>query len=267
MKKAIIVFVAAVFMIFCFAEGEVKETYKTAGDLYQAWAESYPDYICGVWSTDGSMTNLTFSVINNESGELGKQEILDLVEDDSTVSFAYGNIARNYLANIQEELLPYFEKDLGLVFSALNETDNCINLGILEERKDDTKTLAMLAELKDKYGDIFIIEYTDEISDLTLTLPSVEGVPDVSFESDVLVNNGAKPHGYLYFVIGGVSVLAIALLTMLMYRKKSAAKVTNTGSVIAADDVSLSDVKALVRESKLSPSEKFDERVFKDLNK
>ena len=45
------------------AEGK----YVTMGDLYQAWGgyEGYPDYICGVWSTDGGSASVLI-VKNNE---------------------------------------------------------------------------------------------------------------------------------------------------------------------------------------------------------
>ena len=61
--------------------------YATMGDLYQAWGgyEGYPDYICGVWSTDGGMSNMTVAVTKDKAGERGKEEILSLLESPNSV--------------------------------------------------------------------------------------------------------------------------------------------------------------------------------------
>ena len=85
----------SVFLIFsctvsvCAAEAQ----YSTAGDLYEAWCSNLPDYFCGVWSTDGGTTNLTFGIQNNASGNAGKQKILELIENDSSVTFVYQGFA------------------------------------------------------------------------------------------------------------------------------------------------------------------------------
>lgn len=51
---------------------------------------------------------------------------------------------------------------------------NRIGLGISIDRAEDPDTLAMLEELKEKYGNIFIIEYTDEIIEVQMTSPVVQ---------------------------------------------------------------------------------------------
>ena len=205
MKKLLILLFLIALSIACFAEGE---TYATAGDLYQAWAESFPDYISGVWSTDGTMTNLTFSVVNGDEGEKGKAEILALVEDDYTVTFANGDFSRNYLTHVQDELLPYFEKGIGLVSSGVYDMENRIGLGILTEKKDSPETLAMLEELKEKYGDVFFIEYTDGIA------------VDLPLEGLVTVVNRGNTARYIAFVIAGALVLAFATFSFVIVLKK-----------------------------------------------
>lgn len=144
--------------------------YSTAGELYQAWYEDLPDYICGVWSTDGSSDNLTFGIQNNEAGNVGKREMLELVENDETITFVYQTFSRNYLSQVQEELLPYFEKDCGLVSTALDDQNNYIELGILEERRDDENTKEMIEDIVEEYGEAVHVAYTGEI-----VLTSTEG--------------------------------------------------------------------------------------------
>ena len=63
-------------------------TFPTLFDLFHHWCtDGYPDYVTGIWSTDGSSYNLTLGVTNDAAGEAGKQEILDQIEDDASVAF------------------------------------------------------------------------------------------------------------------------------------------------------------------------------------
>lgn len=142
--------------------------YSTAGALYEDWYNSLPDYICGVWSTDGGTSNLTFGIQKNEAGNAGKQEILELVENDSSVTFVYQEFSRNYLLGIQKEIDEYFEKDLGLISTGLDDINNCIVIGILKERTDNADTQNMIAEITEKYGHAVSVEYTDKILALTI---------------------------------------------------------------------------------------------------
>ena len=93
--------------------------------------------------------------------------MLEIVKDDSSITFVYQEYSRNYLLQIQKELDGYFEKDLGLISTGLNEKNNCIVLGIFEERKDEADTQKMIGEITQKYGNAVSVEYTDELSFLT----------------------------------------------------------------------------------------------------
>ena len=67
-----------------------------------------------------------------------------------------------YLLQIQKELDGYFEKDFGLISTGLNEKNNCIVLGIFEERKDEADTQKMIGEITQKYGNAVSVEYTND---------------------------------------------------------------------------------------------------------
>ncbi|MDO5123128.1 MAG: hypothetical protein Q4D44_00495 [Eubacteriales bacterium] len=172
--------------------------YNTAGELYEAWYENMPDYICGVWSTDGGASNLTFGIQNNESG---KQKMIELVKDDSSLTFVYQEYSRNYLFQIQREIDEYMKKDLGLVSTGLNEQNNCIKLGILKDRKYDLETQNMLEEITERYGNAVVVEYTDEIYDLTIK------------------EDGLQMSQYLLFSMGIVVVLLVGMLFVFQKRK------------------------------------------------
>ena len=70
MKKFVTFLFAILLICSCSVIASAEEgKYDTAGDLYEAWYETLPDYICGVWSTDGGASNLTFGIQNTELGK------------------------------------------------------------------------------------------------------------------------------------------------------------------------------------------------------
>ncbi|MBQ4557102.1 MAG: hypothetical protein IJA60_05600 [Clostridia bacterium] len=252
MKKIIIVLMIMLFAISCFAQEE--PTYSTANDLYQSWQGEYPSYVCGVWSTDGSMENLTFAVLDNEDGEAGKQEILNMIENDATVTIVYQKISRNELAKVQEELLPYFEKQIGLVWSALDEMENEIDLGILEDRQNDPETIAMIEELKNKYGDIFEIEYSK--SPVT-TL-------EIGFTDENLVMESQS--NSWYYLVFSVLLLAIAAVFVLFAKKNGLlVKQTNAGNLTEHALPSVKEAENMVKASNAVVSESLDEKIMSDI--
>lgn len=137
MKRILIILTAFLLAIptFSFAEGE--NTFRTAGDLFQYWAglesfpmSPYPDYVTGVWSTDGSTENLTFGVTEDAAGEAGKEEILSLIEDDSTVSFAYQTFPHRELMEIYGKLVSDLGSDTGAYGMGVYEMENCVMISI-----------------------------------------------------------------------------------------------------------------------------------------
>ena len=74
MKKTII-FLIAILLLQTLPIGFSAEEaqYETVFDLLQLWGENgYPDYVCGIWSNDGSIYNLSVGIVEGEDGEKGK---------------------------------------------------------------------------------------------------------------------------------------------------------------------------------------------------
>ncbi len=240
---------ASVDSVAAVEETPKEETYPTAGDLWIVWSKYAPDYICGIWSTDGSYENITFGIQNTEEGNAGKQEILDLVEDDSTVSFVYQKYSRNYLMQIQDSLLPYFEKNIGLVSAGLNEYENRIDLEIYEKKANDAATKEMVAELTNNLGDTISIGYTDQLLTLTTGPSEIDEIPDNS---------------PLFFAILGMAALLILSLVFILYRRKTIPVLqTNSGqSVTAVSSLSHAQVEKLVQQSDMALPPDLDTRVM-----
>lgn len=222
MRKIYALMLAAILICSCtmitFAEGA---TYPTAGDWYQACNKNLPDYVCGVWSTDGSSYNLTIGIQNNEAGEAGKQELLELVEDDSTVSFAYQVYSRNYLYQIFQELHEYFQKDMGLITLGLSDMDNQVHMRILEEKKSDPNAQNLISEITQKYGDAIGIEYIDRSHIPTLEEEETEPVqPTQPTEPNPPTGEAQTATLILWPTLAAKIALIIAIVSVVVFKRK-----------------------------------------------
>lgn len=117
-------------------DGTPVAKYMTMGDLYQAWFASgeyeyhYPDYVCGVWTETGDMTELVVAVTKDEAGEAGKQEILSLIENDASVKFTYQSYSYKELRQVQEELSHFMGDESGIYGIGVYEMDNKVHADI-----------------------------------------------------------------------------------------------------------------------------------------
>lgn len=237
------------------------QTYPTLFDLFQVWCnEGYPDYVTGVWSNDGSSYNLTIGITGDAAGEAGKQEILNLVEDDASVIFAPQTYTHNYLMQIQDDLLPYFKQDLGLVASGLYDRENYVGVEILSAKANDEATLNFIAELEQKYGDAVSISYsegyattTDEIGLSNPLAPSTGG------------NSSFSP-----LLAAGLILLPLLVFGLYFALRKRFVPVvqTNAGGTVAhTDTLSVKDVERILKESSLTVSREVDEKVINLIDK
>lgn len=137
--------------------------YKNIAELYNSWFRNedykynYPDYVCGVWTETGDMSELVIAVTEDEKGEAGKEEILSLIEDDSTVKFVYQKYSYNELRDLQEEMSDYtFDLGIGVWGMGVSEMENCLTLDI--ENTESPEMQEFMAECKEKYGDKIAFE-------------------------------------------------------------------------------------------------------------
>lgn len=254
MKKLTAIVLTLLLISTCSVTAFANEgRYDTAGDLYQAWGDNMPDYICGVWSADGGMQNLTFGIQNSDEGNAGKQEMLLLIKDDSTVSFVYQKHSRNYLLQIQEDLYAYFQKDLGLILAGLNERENRIDLEINEQKRNDNATKEMIAELTSNYGDAISIAYTDHLL-TTTTLETGDPIPN-------------HPPYFLFAIMIGVFFLSAAF-ALAVKKKRTAAMRTNAGNTWTTSvPLTTKAVKDMARHSHIPISSDVDIRIMAAIEK
>lgn len=259
--KSVISLTICLFMVCtCSVTTSAEESgiYENAGRLYEAWVsqEGVPDYISGVWSTDGGTENLTFGVVQGEAGEQGKREILDLVRDDSTVTIVYQTYSRNYLYRIQEEIVDaYFEEGLGLITAGVIEKENKLRFEVHTDFTDNADTQAMIQHVTEQYGDAVYFSYMD-------TYPQFVGGTQPAPTGPILMMMNPQNHVFPFaFVLCGI-VLAFLLFIEIQKRRMMAVAAGGTPVVMDKKPLTKKEVEAAIRETDSKPSEALDDRVM-----
>lgn len=258
MKRILTMLLCLCFFFPLSHSARAEGTLQNAGDLYEMWmnAEGVPDYISGVWSTDGSSENLTFALVEGEEGEAGKQEILDLVIDDSTVTFATQTYSRNYLYAIMEDVNTYFEKDLGFTCAGPNEYENRVDIEIHVGHQENPDTLAAVEELQEKYGGAVHITFTDTVFSTT-----VEIVTEAQEGPMLVMANPQYQRFPLDLMLIGCAVLLCFLLLIQRQRSRVAALQDGETANIA-DPLTSREVERRVIETAPEFSSGLDARIY-----
>ena len=132
--------------------------YASMGDLYQAWGgyEGYPDYICGVWSTDGGIVNMTVAMTDDAAGAQGREEILALLENPETVTFTHQRYSYKELTAVNDAIVErMIAGDTPIIACGIHEMENAVYVTLLESA-DHAQELAQ--ELLKQYGDQVVVE-------------------------------------------------------------------------------------------------------------
>ena len=163
MKKICVILLVVLLMCSVSVPVFAADEYANADALYQAWYGNLPDYITGVWSTDGSQYNLTFGIRADADVKAVKKEILALVKDDKSVSFAVQKYSYNELKAINDELLAAVGKltaEFGRIGNNLNQIARRLNEwqapypALAKELRDAAVDLASLKfDVMKKVGD------------------------------------------------------------------------------------------------------------------
>ena len=240
MKKICVILSVVLLMCSVSVPVFAADEYANADALYQAWYGNLPDYITGVWSTDGSQYNLTFGIRADADVKAVKKEILALVKDDKSVSFAVQKYSYNELKAINDELLAYFpspenDADYGLVSMGVYEMENMVQVEILEARKDDPVTVAFVKEIKEKYGDAVRIAYAENYVQTTIGIDST--IPDPSSHE-------------AWFIIAAAVLLCFMGVLVYIKKKQSTVVLQTAGgaAVTASEPLSVKDVERMVRD-------------------
>ncbi len=226
MKRNITVFIIILALIFCMQTAfagetlpvseaaEVPDSFATSVDLWNYWqnvrAENYddpnpyPEYITGIW-TDDDMATLTFGVTEDERGEAGKAELLELIENDDTVKFSYQTYPYNELWAIQLKLTERMGEETGVFGLGIYEMENHLHIDI---DKNNENSEEFMEECFAEYGSRIVFEQSDGVS--------------VNAEE---MGYADKAGGTaLWIWIAAAVVIAAVLIVLLLNRKRKTAR-------------------------------------------
>lgn len=182
--------------------------FATSNDLFQYWNSTYPpqypDYIGGVWTENGTAYPLTFALTDDEAGEAGKAELLRLLADDGSVMFTTVKYSYNTLCRIQDEIMPYFEREIGLVGMGIFDMENHVGVELHRDYRNHPETQAFVQQLMQQYGDAVQISYTDGY---------------VAMTYDILDADANRGSAAVLFTAAGVCLLGAATLVWILYRR------------------------------------------------
>lgn len=233
--------------------GMIDGKYATMGDLYQAWGGyvGYPDYVCGVWSTDGGMTSMTVAVTDDEAGEEGRQEILSMLVNPNTVTFTTQKYSYRELQQVMDEITAQMGGDSPIIACGVYEMENAVHVTVNKDHQDAEDTMARLTA---QYGDLVVVEDGELLfSILRSDTPPQQAAVDLT----------AKPTigNYLPLILV-LNVLALAGLAVVFNRP---ARVTNTGKVVTDGKPSRRQVEAALSEHTETPPDRVGNRIREQL--
>lgn len=258
MKKKICIFLIIFMLFLSMTNVFAADTFATSVDLWTKWQndrqmdyddpEPYPEYITGVW-TDDNMATLTFGVTKDERGEAGKEEILAMVEDDSTVKFTYQSYPYNELWAIQLELQERMGEATGAYAMGIHEMENKLRIDI---DKNNENADAFIDECFAKYGDRVIFEQSDGI---TIVAESGQYVDAAGGKSKLIW-------------IGAVVVMLIAAAMLFMKAKPRFMAQTTAGTTAETDEkLTAQQTEALIKDFAEAPDDAVYERIREEIGK
>lgn len=235
--------------------------YETARQLFDAWHSQggVPNYVSGIWVTDENPENLTIGLVKGEAGEAGRQEILDLVKDDSTVTIVYQTYSRNYLWQIQDIIVhAYFEKGLGLVSVGVDEYENRLRLEVHRDFTENADTLEMIRLVTEQYGDAVCFAFVDyHIEFVAGTQPPLltRPVPDVI---------GPKNQDFPFVLVVTFCVMVLSCFFLVDIRRRRILLLASDGTPVVVDErpASKKEIEETIRKAEVNPSAALDDRVM-----
>ena len=180
-----------------------KADFKTAQDLVAIWEMgNYPDYYCGSWFECDEY--VLIYLLDTEEGEKGKQEILELIEDDSTAKFEYRKYSYKELREIQHEITENFKEYEGSLSAGVSVQENRAFIAFAKEYEGRLGTKWDMWKLRRQYGDKIFFTF-GEAPD-----------PTVDYEQHA-PNNEMGVASLVCIVVG---LILIMVLCRLIKRKK-----------------------------------------------
>ena len=227
------------------------EPYENAYELWASWDQSYPDFVAGVWSTDGGVERLTFALVEG-AGEAEKEEILSRIRDKDSVSFAEGyRYSYAELRSVQAELTAYLGDGTGAFGIGVYEGKNRVHIDI---NTDNPGAEAFMRMCRETYGDMIVFEGGPGAA---FVAAAAEEAPPLAAEPSV-----GRSAGYLFPILA----LCLVLGGLALLKQKGRILRPAEGPEAAARP-SFRRVEAAVRDSAEAPDDRLRQAIMERTGK
>ena len=261
MRKLVTLLITVIILIVgaITVSATAEKSFTNGGDLYQYWATvtGYPEYVCGVWSADGTEQNIVIALTKDDKGNVGKEEILAMVEDDTSVSFTYAKYSYAELRAIQDALTEYMGIENGFYTLGVSEMKNCVSLGIDTDMECNK---AFIQECIELYGDKVEFVNTKDAYDLAVRVETYDSTVNPATVA-VGVNKGIMSRPWMLCLLVVIVCFAFGIVVICQKRSISNATVTQTDTgnvVVESAKVSKTHVVKALKNAEETP----DDKVF-----
>ena len=221
-----------------------RAVFASAAELYGSWAGQYPDYVCGVWSNDGTMDDMTIAVVSEDA----KAQVLKQLEPGAKVTLTVMKYPYYDLRAIQEALTSQMGDETGIIGLGVLEMENVLEVTLLDGNPHAADTAR---ELASAYGDRVKTVMSGPIAMMEELGP--EPAPAAGAGST------SRRWAWLLLPFG----FALALLSYSLLRRRAAAQ-THAGTVEAEET---DPVTRQVQEAQITPSARLDEKILEAARK
>ena len=202
--------------------------YKNVSELFEYWeTNGYPNYVGTVYSTDGSMDNLTILIVDDNGTKA--DEIRSMLVDASGVTFGTAEYSHNELLKVNNEILEkYMSKDQNIYSMGLGwgwGTVDGKTTGFGESKKESRVVLTVDESVAQEYANKFHEIYGDMVV--------VEAGGAVVPQDE----EATSPVGFNSWIIL-IVVCFVAIATAILFsnrRRFIPAMQTDSGTVITGD--------------------------------
>ncbi len=257
------------------AEREEGVFFADMSELYFYWHSSgkyeytYPDYVCGIWTETGDMSELVVAVTKDEAGEAGKEEILSLIENDASVRFTYQSYPYHELKRVQDEITSYMGDTSGIYGVGVYEMDNKVHIDI---NMSNSEAENYVKKLTAHYGDKIVFEAGSGIildsASAAITYDGAIPATGVT-ETGAIVYGGVSENGmdnfWIFAVCGAVVIFAVTVL-LVLHRARLRQTVTGAYSEKTAR-LTRKNTEKLIAEATEIPSEDILKKLKEEIEK
>lgn len=267
MKKWYMLVLCSLLLAALSVSAQAAEEFATAEELCWSWGDNYdyPDYICGVYATDGLEEYMTFVLTEDAAGEAGKAEILAQVADQSTVSFAYDKYSYSQLMEVMDGI----DAEEAIAAGAMAWGPGKYDPDIQKYMARVTMLIDMSNPAAAGYMEQLTAEFGDKVyfEDGTgMTLESTIGTAPPEIKVPYLDGQVEQVTGRWFWPMV-VALIALAVFFLWRAHSMRVCQTADGRNVEACARLTAAQVEAAIRRSNFAPNSDLDRRILEQIDR